>query len=143
MRHPIGKALLFVFAAVGTLAAAAAVPADYATQWPLSLGRDDGGAYRVVLDQTVYRQLQDPQLRDLVVLDRDGRPVPADVLAPENALAKPPQRIAVPWFALPAARTDGVAQGWELISQADSDGRLRRVEARITEQGAAALPRTP
>ncbi len=137
----IGKTLAFMMAMAAALAASAAVTADYVTQWPLTLGRDGEGAYRVVLDETVYRQLQDPQVRDLVVLNREGAAVPAGLFAPQDALAKPAQRIAVPWFALPAARTDGGAQGWELVSQADADGRLRRVEARVTDQTAAALPR--
>lgn len=137
----IGMRLALLFATVASLAASAAAPADYATQWPLTLGNENAGAYRVALDETVYRQLRDPQLRDLAVLNRDGATVPADLFAPEDALAKPAQRIALPWFALPAPPADGGAQGWELVSQADADGRLRRVEARITDQAAAALPR--
>ncbi len=137
----IGKTLVFLAMTTVALAASASAIADYATQWPLTLGRDDGGAYRVVLDETVYRQLQDPQLRDLVVLNRDGAAVPANLFAPQDALAKPAQRIALPWFALPATSIDGGAQGWELVSQADAEGRLSRVEARITDQTAAALPR--
>lgn len=137
----IGKGLVFLAAMTATLAASAGTATDYATQWPLTLGRDGDGAYRVVLDEAVYRQLQDPQLRDLVVLNRDGAEVPAGLFAQQDAVAKPAQRIAVPWFALPAAAADGGAQGWELVSQADADGRLRRVEARITDQAAAALPR--
>ena len=137
----IGKGLVFLAAMTATLAASAGTATDYATQWPLTLGRDGDGAYRVVLDEAVYRQLQDPQLRDLVVLNRDGAEVPAGLFAQQDAVAKPAQRIAVPWFALPAAPADGGAQGWELVSQADADGRLRRVEARITDQAAAALPR--
>ncbi|QIL19925.1 DUF3999 domain-containing protein [Thermomonas sp. HDW16] len=138
----IGKNRFFLFAMTMSLAASAVVPADYATQWPLTLGRDDGGAYRVVLDASVYRQTQDPQLRDLVVLDHDSAAVPAALFAPQDALAKPAARIAVPWFALPAVRNDGGAQGWELVSQVDADGRLRRVEARITDEAATALART-
>lgn len=135
------KMLALLLAMTAALAASAAATADYATQWPLTLGRDGDGAYRVVLDETVYRQLQDPQLRDLVVLNGDGAAVAAGLFAPQDLLAKPAHRVAVPWFALPATRVDGGAQGWELVSQADADGRLRRVEARVTDQAAAALPR--
>src|SRR5690606_10959644 len=102
----IGRRLAFLCALAVSLAASAAVPADYATQWPLTLGRDGEGAYRVALDAGVYRQLQDPALRDLVVLNRDGSPVPAGLFAPEDALAKPARRIEVPWFALPAPAAD-------------------------------------
>ena len=137
----IGKTLLLLMATAVSTVALAEVSADYATQWPLTLGRDGDGAYRVVLDETVYRQLRDPQLRDLVVLNRDGAAVPTDLFAPQDALAKPAQRIPVPWFALPAPPADGGAQGWELVSQADADGRLRHVEARISGQPVAASPR--
>ncbi|HEV8696035.1 MAG TPA: DUF3999 domain-containing protein [Lysobacter sp.] len=120
----------------------AGVRDEYARQWPLTLGRDDGGAYRVTLDEGVYRQLQDPSLRDLVVANRDGVAVPTSVFAPEAPLAKASQRIALPWFALPSTPAGSGAQGWELVSQADTDGRLRRVEARITDSSVAALPRS-
>jgi len=138
----IGKTLLVLFATAASMAAVAKAAADYAMQWPLALGRDDGGAYRVVLDETVYRRLRDPQLRDLVVLNHAGVAVPTAVFAPDQPLAQPPRRIAVPWFALPTAAAAGGAQGWELVSQADADGRLRHVEARITDQSAATLPRS-
>ena len=101
----IGKTLLVLFVTAASMAAVAKISADYATQWPLTLGRDGDGAYRVVLDETVYRQLRDPQLRDLVVLNRDGAAVPADLFAPQDALAKPAQHIPVPWFALPAPKS--------------------------------------
>ncbi|WP_147652568.1 DUF3999 domain-containing protein [Vulcaniibacterium gelatinicum] len=113
---------------------------DYARQWPLTLARDDAGAYRVTLDDSVYRQLQSPALRDLVVLDRSGTPVPTAVFAPEQPLARSTRRLAVPFFPLPASAPAG-AQGWELVSEADADGRLRRVEAR-TRGASAEAPRT-
>lgn len=122
------------------LAAVAAPRDDYARQWPLRLGRDDGGAYRVVLDESVYRQARDARLRDLDVLDSAGRPVPAAVFAPEQPLARAPQRASLPWFALPAAPADAAGAGWELISEVETDGRLRRVEARST--GGARAPQT-
>lgn len=115
---------------------------DYARQWPLNLSRDDGGAYRVVLDENVYRQAHSPQLRDLDVLDGSGTPVPASVFAPEQPLARAPQRVALPWFALPASPSNSATQGWELISEVETDGRLRRVEARGIAGDAARLPQT-
>lgn len=124
------------------LAVIAAPRDEYAQQWPLTLGRDDAGAYRVTLDESVYRQLRDPAIRDLVVINRDGVAVPTDVFVPEAPLAKSAPRIALPWFPLPSTPSGNAAQGWELVSQADADGRLRRVEVRTTDAGAAALPRT-
>jgi hypothetical protein len=122
------------------LAAVAAPRGDYAQQWPLTLGRDDAGAYRATLDESVYRQLQDPTIQDAVVINRDGSAVPTDVFAPGEPLAKSAPRVALPWFALPSPQP-GAAQGWELVSQAEADGRLRRVEVRTTDAAVAALPR--
>ena len=124
--------------------------ADYARQWPLTLSRDAAGAYRVELDATVYRQVQRPDLGDIEVRDGAGVAVPAALFAPDRPLAIPPGRVTLPWFALPATAGDGaggrlgdgVEQGWELISQADADGHLRRVEARITDRVVRAAPRT-
>lgn len=114
---------------------------DYARQWPLKLGREDGGAYRVVLDASVYRQLQTQDLADLDVRNAQGVAVPADVFAPEQPLAHPARRVPLPWFRLPSASTGGTAQHWELVSEADADGHLRRVEARTRDGTLAALPR--
>lgn len=124
------------------LIAGAAARDDYARQWPLTLGRDGGGAYRVVLDAAVYRQVQRQDLGDITVLDRDGSAVPAAVFAPGQPLARPPRRVELPWFALPARTGVGASQGWELISQVEPDGRLRRVEARIIDRAVAELPRS-
>ncbi|HJW45504.1 MAG TPA: DUF3999 family protein, partial [Lysobacter sp.] len=126
-------AISAMVAMASPLLAAATARQDYAMRWPLTLSRDDGGAYRATLDESVYRQLQDPLLRDFVVINRDGAAVPTDLFAPEEAMAKPVQRISLPWFALPATPAGSGAQGWELVSQADADGRLSRVEARITD----------
>lgn len=132
---------LWVAAALPLLAWAGARE-DYAWQWPLSLGRDAAGAYRVVLDDSVYRQVRGAQLRDIEVLDGSGAPVPAAVFAPEQPLARAPQRVALPWFALPASPSGPGTQGWELVSEIETDGRLRRVEARSTAGDASKLPQT-
>lgn len=137
-----GARWLPVLAMVASMAVAAATPAEYAMQWPLSLAREDGGAFRVVLDAGVYRQLRDPGLRDLVVLDREGVPVASALFAPEDGVAEAARQVAVPWFALPATAAGNASQGWALVSEADADGRLRRVEVRVTDRAAAAMPRT-
>jgi hypothetical protein len=120
----------------------AGVREDYARQWPLSLGSDAAGAYRVTLDEAVYRQTRQRALRDVVVVNADGQPVAADLFQPGEPLAKAPAHLDLPWFALPATPGGSAGQGWELISQADTDGRLRRVEARITDASVAAAPRS-
>ena len=111
------------------LAALAGARDDYASQWPLTLQAADAGAYRVVLDREVYRQLQSPGLQDLVVANAGGAPVATAVFPPDAPLARAPRRAALPWFPLPAdagaARRDIAA-----ISELATDGSLRRVELR-------------
>lgn len=113
---------------------------DYAQQWPVNLSRDGGGAYRLTLDESVYRQLRDAQLRDLTVVNAEGAPVPTEVLGPQAPLARPARSVVVPFYALPAAPAE--RGGWELVSQADAEGRLSQVEVRITDRAAATLPRS-
>lgn len=121
--------------------AAAAPRDDYAQQWPLHLSSADAGAYRVVLDDAVYRQSRQPGLRDVDVIDGAGNPVPTAIYRPDANDAGPAKQVSLPWFALPARSRDG-AQDWQLISVVEADGRLRRVEARGTGRGAAVGPQT-
>ncbi|GHC00076.1 DUF3999 domain-containing protein [Thermomonas carbonis] len=111
------------------LVAFAAARDDYASQWPLALQRDDGGAYRVVLDREVYRRLQSPQLHDLVVVNAQGTPVATAVFPADAPLAQSATAVSLPWFPLPvdagASRQDIAA-----ISEIATDGSLRRVELR-------------
>lgn len=122
------------------LVALATPRTEYAQQWPLTPTHEGAGAYRVTLEESVYRQLRDPALRDAVVINGDGVAVPTDVFAPEAPLAKANPRVAVPWFTLPVTPA-GEAQAWQLVSQADADGRLQRVEVRTSNAIAATLPR--
>lgn len=114
-----------LMAALLPLAAFAGVRDDYAQQWPLTLGQADAGAYRVVLDRTVYRQLQTPTLKDLVVVNAEGTAVSASLFDAEQPLAKAANSVEVPWFALPSstAKTRDIAS----ISEIAADGTLRRV----------------
>lgn len=118
------------------LVAFAAARDDYASQWPLALQRDDGGAYRVVLDREVYRQLQSPQLRDLVVVNAQGTPVATAVFPADAPLARSGTAVSLPWFPLPvdagASRQDIAA-----ISEIATDGSLRRVELRAPDDATA------
>lgn len=111
------------------LAALAATADDYAGRWPLALERTEGGAYRVVLDRGVYRQVQSPDLRDLVVVNADGAPVATAVFPPDAPLAQAGDSIVLPWFPLPDAAG---AAGLDIaaISEVATDGSLRRVELR-------------
>ncbi|HEY5852448.1 MAG TPA: DUF3999 family protein [Lysobacter sp.] len=114
---------------------------DFAQQWPLKLSRDDGGAYRVTLDASVYHRLHSADLRDFEVRNGNGIVVPSALFAPEQPLVQAPGRIVLPWFTLPATPVGGPAGGWELVGGIDGDGRLRTVEARVSGAGTATLPR--
>ena len=117
--------------------AVAASRDDYASQWPLALQDADGGAYRVVLDREVYRQLQSPRLQDLVVVNAQGTPVATAVFPADAPLAQSGASLAVPWFPLPVD-ADGSARDIAAISEIATDGSLRRVELRAAGTNAAA-----
>ncbi|MGH8060607.1 MAG: DUF3999 domain-containing protein, partial [Pseudoxanthomonas sp.] len=123
----------FAWMALLPLAAFAGVRDDYAQQWPLALSNPDAGAYRVVLDRTVYRQLQSPALKDLVVVNADGVAIAASLFDAAQPLAQPVNVVEVPWFALPSSSTSP-SRDIASISEIAADGSLRRVV--MTESGA-------
>jgi hypothetical protein len=108
------------------LVAMAGIRDDYAQQWPLALSRDDGGAYRVVLNRDVYRQLRSPTLEDLDVVSADGIVLAASLFGPEQPLAQAADAVEVPWFPLPRGH-HGQPSNIASISEIASDGSLRRV----------------
>nr|WP_295382527.1 DUF3999 domain-containing protein [Pseudoxanthomonas sp.] len=105
---------------------------DYAREWPLGTVEPEAGAYRVVLDEAVYRQLQSPGLRDLEVFDARGQSVPAALFDPARPDAAPARIEALPWFPLPAM-TGAASRDIAAISEIATDGSLRRVELRGAE----------
>lgn len=117
---------LIVPIALLPLASIAGPRDDYAQQWPLTLGEQDAGAYRVVLDRAVYQQLQSHALKDLVVVNADGGEVAASLFDAEQPLARPANSVEVPWFPLPSS---SVSQSRDIasISEIAADGSLRRV----------------
>lgn len=108
--------------------------AGYARQWPLELSTPDAGAYRVTVEDAVYRAATDPALRDVDVLDAEGRAVPAMPLRAEDPAAAPPVRVPLAWFALPDPRTLPNS-ALEMAAERSSDGRVLKVQMR--EQPAA------
>lgn len=104
----------------------AGVRDDYARQWPLTLGQEAAGAYRVELDRSVYQQLQSPLLKDLEVINADGTSVAASLFDAEQPLAKPANAVEVPWFPLPSGNTPQ-SRDIASISEIAADGSLRRV----------------
>ncbi|MGS1078054.1 DUF3999 domain-containing protein [Pseudoxanthomonas beigongshangi] len=105
---------------------------DYAREWPLTASEAEVGAYRVVLDEAIYRQVQSSGLRDLEVFDARGRPVPAALFDPVRAEVAPARLEALPWFPLPAM-TGPASRDIAAISEIATDGSLRRVELRGTD----------
>lgn len=105
---------------------------DYAREWPLATSESDAGAYRVVLDDAIYRQVQSPQLRDLEVFDARGQAVPSALFDPVRPASAPARLETVPWFPLPVM-TGAASRDIAAISEIATDGSLRRVELRTTD----------
>jgi len=101
---------------------------NYVRQWPLQLGSDGAGAYRVQLDEAVYRTAHSPVLADVQPFNAQGQPLPA-ALAEVDAAVPVIESRALPLFELPE---DGrsPARDLELIAERDEAGRIRRIETR-------------
>lgn len=109
---------------------------QYVEQWPLSLSSAQSGAYRIPLEPQIYRRAWSPRLADVQVYNAAGQALPSALLAPDQPLAQPTVQRELPWFALPPldARSRNDLQ---LLTERDSDGRVRRVEARLGASGSA------
>ncbi|HEY5971421.1 MAG TPA: DUF3999 domain-containing protein [Pseudoxanthomonas sp.] len=127
----------FAWIALLPLAAFAGIRDDYAQQWPLTLSRDDAGAYRVVLDREVYSRIHSAQLQDVEVVNAEGMTVPSALFAPEQLLAQAARKVDLPWFVLPG-QPGGAAQDITLISERNADGSVRAITARVTDTGTQA-----
>ena len=113
--------------------------ADYAREWPLALSAPDAGAYRITLDEAVYRAASDPALRDVDVVDANGQPVPAMLFAADAPAARPGTRVDLPWFPLPsmAAMSNTLLR---VASERSADGRVLKVDIGETVQADAKPP---
>src|SRR5690606_16565969 len=96
-------------------------------------------AYRLELPVAVYAELADPALRDLVVFNAAGEPVPFSRIDVERPAAAPASQ-PVPWFALPLADARVDAESLSLLVERDADGRLRRIDAALPERASTARP---
>ena len=101
---------------------------DYVQAWTLTPGAEAAGAYRVTLDDAVYRGVQRSDLGDLDVINADGASVPAALVASRSA-AGTPRSAELRWFALPA-QAGTVQDDLSVISTRSDDGRVLRVETR-------------
>jgi len=112
---------------------------DFARQWPLQLSQPDAGAYRVPLDAAVYAAAHWRDLRDVRVLDADGKPVASAVYAAAMPLSAPLRTVELSWFALPvsAATAD---DDLSVVVERDGGGKvlsIRNSVARAGEAGSA------
>jgi hypothetical protein len=142
MRHAVrGIACGLWLVSACALAAVANRPSEYVRQWPLQLENAQAGAYRVPLTDSVYRTAHSPTLADVQPFNAQGQPLPA-ALAEVDAAVPAAELQALPLFALPA---EGLARpgALELIAERDTDGRIRRLQARDagTTAPADATPR--
>ncbi|AWH26407.1 DUF3999 domain-containing protein [Stenotrophomonas sp. YAU14D1_LEIMI4_1] len=123
--------LPLLMAVTGSVAAQATdYRQHYAEQWPLSLSSAQSGAYRVVLEPAIYRRAGTADLADLQVFNAAGQALPSALLAPDQPLAQAPVQRELPWFALPPL-ADAQRNDLQLLTERDTDGRVRRVEARV------------
>ena len=113
--------------------------ADFARQWPLQLSQADAGAYRVPLDATVYQAAHWRDLRDVRVIDADGKPVASVVQAAAMPVSGPLRTVPLQWFALPASSVGG-DDDLSVVVQRDGDGKvlsIRNSVATTTTAGSA------
>ncbi|HZX81675.1 MAG TPA: DUF3999 family protein, partial [Lysobacter sp.] len=122
-----------LLASVATLAAA--VPVDYARQWPVAI-EGSAGVHSLELTPEVYATVQRADLRDLDVLDADDRPVPAGVVVPPASSAEARQALA--WYRMPSPGTAAGAD-WRVMAEVDADGRLRVEQSSTSPQPATTL----
>ncbi len=112
---------------------------DFARQWPLQLSQADAGAYRVTLDAPVYAAAYWRDLRDVRVIDADGRPVASAVFAADTPVSAPLRSVELQWFALPAAATSA-DDDLSVVVERDARGRLLSIRNAIVGSTGAADP---
>ena len=132
-----GRGWILLLALLPSLVAAG-TREDYARQWPLALGQEEGGAYRVELDEGVYRSTSQPALGDIEIFNAQGQPLPSALLSPAQPLAQPPRRLELSWFPLPAIDPSAGGGDLRLVAERDLDGGIVRIEAGVESRATAA-----
>lgn len=127
---------LLLLALLPFAATAANTRNDYVQQWPLALQDAQAGAYRLTLDEAVYRVASNAGLGDLEVFNADGQPLPTAVFAAERATAASHVLRALPWFPLPGS-VAAAGGDLQLIARRDADGSVREIETTVVGQRAA------
>ena len=126
------------FFAAGVLlvaSAVAATPADYASRWTLKT--DAVGAYAVVLDESIYRQVTRADLSDLAAFNADGEELAFGPLPPAYR-APPSVWGTAAWFALPSpAAVDGGDLQLHVTRSADGSLSLDTAVSGAAQTGSA------
>lgn len=117
------------------LPSAAQAGDDFARQWPLQLSQPDAGAYRVPLDASVYRAVHWRDVRDVRVLDADGRQVASAVYAAAAPLPGPLRTVELRWFTLPATTVGGDGD-LSVVVQRDAGGKVLSIRNSIAATNA-------
>lgn len=112
---------------------------DFARQWPIELGQEESGAYRVELNEGVYRTTVHPALADVEVFNAQGQAQPAAIVSPALPLAQPPRTLELPWFPLPTLDPAAGGGDLRLVAERDDEGGIVRIEATTTAPGTARL----
>ena len=120
----------------------AQAPPQFARQWPISLSRPDAGAYRIALDADVYAATYWRDLRDVQVIDADGKPVASTAYAAATPAADSKRQVALHWFALPATATVD-SSDLALMVERTTDGTVVSVHAPTAFPAASSNAPTP
>lgn len=112
--------------AAGLAAATPTQAAAFAWQWPVET-TGEGGAWRIVLTEDVYRRVSRADLGDLAAINAAGTLVPFGPAPFDQDPARLPRetRTPVSWFALPRATGRGRDDTLSLAVERDPDGTLR------------------
>lgn len=111
---------------------------DFALQWPLQPAQADAGAYRITLDAGVYRAAYWRDLRDVQVLDADGKPMASALQAAAIPIAAPARQVQLDWFAMPAATATTAGGDLSVVVQRDAGGNVVSVRSATGAAGVSA-----
>jgi len=119
------------------LAASATIKGDFAWQWPLELSEPDAGVHEITLNDEIYRAAYWRDLRDVRVLDADGRVVDS-ARYPAPVETSRVEIIDLTWFPLPVeTRADA---DLALAVQRDASGRVIAIRETGASTTSAADP---
>ncbi len=132
MNHPV--ALFTLMLAASNTVQAAGVD-DFAVTLPLDADAARSAAWQVELGTEVYAWSTDGALRDVIVVNADGQPVPTMAWSPTPSTSTAPALVRAPLLMLPSAPAGPLPRDLAFVVERDAEGRLRSLEARDVEAG--------